>query len=55
MTLSKGPNIVGASFSSPEEGTDPVFEALNFSNYLGFQLKYKVHKPSEFYIILVTS
>jgi hypothetical protein len=46
LALSKGPNRVGVSFPSPEDGNRSRFRNFLFSSCLQFRTMNKFHKPS---------
>jgi hypothetical protein len=45
--LSKGPNRVGVSLPSPEDGDRSSFRNVVFSRYLEFRTMDEAHKPSD--------
>jgi hypothetical protein len=47
LSLSKGPNRVGVSFPSPEDGNRSSFRNALLSSYLEFQTLDKAHIPSD--------
>jgi hypothetical protein len=47
LALSKGPNKVGVSLTSPEDGNRSSFRNVVFSSDLGFRTMDKVQKPSD--------
>jgi hypothetical protein len=47
LALSKGPNKVGVSLPSPEDGNRSVSETLFFFRHLEFRTMNEVHKPSD--------
>jgi hypothetical protein len=47
VAISKGPNRVGVSLPSPEDGNRSSFRNVVFSSYLEFRTMSKVQEPSK--------